>query len=146
MANAGPSYEKAKAAAQESANSDGQPRYLHNYNGSWWIERQPVNGSLGMESEKIEPMKGSNHSTPSLESRIARSMNFSAGEMFYVEDQEVSRGVEAAKAKLREAGQALANVSSLARRKGEDEGVTGGIIAALEYAQMASKRLSDISM
>lgn len=48
--NAGPDYTKARAHAQANADSTHAPRWLHFYNGVWWVSRTPVH-----DSERIEP-------------------------------------------------------------------------------------------
>ena len=58
--NAGNSYSKAKAHAQDCANRDGEERYLFNYGGSWWVSRGPLRahgGWSGITAETIKPNK-----------------------------------------------------------------------------------------
>lgn len=64
--NAGKNYTKAKAHAQANADADGQPRWLHQYNGSWWISKEPLKEDgkplelskqtfAGCTAERIDP-------------------------------------------------------------------------------------------
>jgi hypothetical protein len=39
--NAGTDYEWAKKQALANARTDNKPRYIHKYNGCYWIEREP---------------------------------------------------------------------------------------------------------
>lgn len=50
--NAGRNYGKARKHAQVNANFVQQPRYLHLYNGVWWIDKTPCEGSI-----QIDPCK-----------------------------------------------------------------------------------------
>lgn len=65
--NAGKDYRKARAHAQANADADGQPRWLHQYQGVWWISTQPLRHPdgrelasgeqtfIGCSAEKISP-------------------------------------------------------------------------------------------
>lgn len=48
--NAGTDYNKAKQQALANANYTKTPRWLHGYNGSWWISKTPVR-----DAERIDP-------------------------------------------------------------------------------------------
>jgi hypothetical protein len=48
--NAGTDYLKAKRQAQANATYAGRPRYLHQYNGVWWIDRDFV-----ADAEEVQP-------------------------------------------------------------------------------------------
>lgn len=48
--NAGKDYVKARKQAQANADYTGTPRWLHMYNGVWWITGTPVR-----DSERIDP-------------------------------------------------------------------------------------------
>lgn len=39
--NVGPSREKALKQAHSNAITDDKPRYVHNYNGCYWVEKSP---------------------------------------------------------------------------------------------------------
>jgi hypothetical protein len=49
--NAGRNYDKAKIQAQANANLTGTPRWLHQWNGTYWISKEP---GLG-QRERIDP-------------------------------------------------------------------------------------------
>jgi hypothetical protein len=44
--NAGRNMKKAYAAAQDNADWTGEPRYVHMYNGVFWISKSPCEGSI----------------------------------------------------------------------------------------------------
>lgn len=44
--NAGKDYKRARIQAQANADHTGTPRYLHLYNGVWWIDKEPCADAL----------------------------------------------------------------------------------------------------
>jgi hypothetical protein len=48
--NAGTDYTKAKKQAQANADYSKTPRWLHGYNGVWWVSQTPVR-----DAERIDP-------------------------------------------------------------------------------------------
>lgn len=50
--NAGTDYQKAKRHAQANADYTRTPRWIHLYNGVWWIDKTSI-----LDAERIDPAR-----------------------------------------------------------------------------------------
>ncbi len=55
--NAGKDKKKAHAQAQANANLDGRSRWVHLWNGVYWISNTPISDAFGVNAEEVKPCK-----------------------------------------------------------------------------------------
>lgn len=54
--NAGKDYKQAHRQAQANANRDYKSRYLHLYNGAWWISKTKPDGPMATNYVTVNPL------------------------------------------------------------------------------------------